>query len=108
MWVNKCCNAYHSRILLIVPFFESTPAESNHSFSALKRQPLRSSGALCYYGKIWYPQMVPVKVSRDIGIRFPNLPGFSSNTVRRDAQLIASTVNTGSAASSSPTTAAIT
>ncbi|EFO16594.1 hypothetical protein LOAG_11910, partial [Loa loa] len=33
---------------------------------------------------------VPVKVTREIGIRFPNLPGFSSSMVRREAQLTAS------------------
>ncbi|XGW01030.1 hypothetical protein V3C99_013745 [Haemonchus contortus] len=51
---------------------------------------------------------VPVKMSRDIGIRFPTLPGFSSNTVRRDANLTVgspSVVATSGSSSCSPTTA---
>ncbi|KAK6755441.1 hypothetical protein RB195_014044 [Necator americanus] len=52
---------------------------------------------------------VPVKLSRDIGIRFPTLPGFSSNTVRRDANLTVggaqTVVATSGSSSCSPTTA---
>ncbi|KAK6755443.1 hypothetical protein RB195_014044 [Necator americanus] len=53
--------------------------------------------------------LVPVKLSRDIGIRFPTLPGFSSNTVRRDANLTVggaqTVVATSGSSSCSPTTA---
>lgn len=46
-----------------------------------------------------------MKLAREIGIRFSNLPGFSSSMVRREAQLTASAgaassgsdINTGSA-----------
>ncbi|KAK6061884.1 regulator of G protein signaling domain protein [Cooperia oncophora] len=51
---------------------------------------------------------VPVKMSRDIGIRFPTLPGFSSNAVRRDANLTVgaqAVVATSGSSSCSPTTA---
>ncbi|VDN17876.1 unnamed protein product [Gongylonema pulchrum] len=50
---------------------------------------------------------VPVKVAREIGIRFPNLPGFSSNMVRREAQLTPSNLAaTGPAGTAVTTTAA--
>ncbi|VDN06011.1 unnamed protein product [Thelazia callipaeda] len=48
---------------------------------------------------------VPVKVSREIGIRFPNLPGFSSSTVRREASQPTTTSGAISAIQSSANTA---
>ncbi|VBB27941.1 unnamed protein product [Acanthocheilonema viteae] len=51
----------------------------------------------------------PVKVAREIGIRFPNLPGFSSSMVRREAQMTASAnaATSGTGMTSSSTTSAI-
>ncbi|VDM20260.1 unnamed protein product [Wuchereria bancrofti] len=51
--------------------------------------------------------VVPVKVAREIGIRFPNLPGFSSSMVRREAQLTtsASAATSGAAGMTSSITA---
>lgn len=57
-----------------------------------------------------YEFQVPMKVAREIGIRFPNLPGFSSSMVRREAQMTASVSNatSGTGMTSSSTTSIIT
>ncbi|VDK76050.1 unnamed protein product [Litomosoides sigmodontis] len=54
--------------------------------------------------------IVSVKIAREIGIRFPNLPGFSSSMIRREAQMTASAnvARSGAGVASSTPSAVVT